>query len=125
MRSWNSELKAFWRDTARSTCASPNTARRTLMPLSWRSRSSIVSAPSSVSGQLHEPARVAFVDRATVALRNVQMVDDLDRQPRVHRPLLRIEGRIGGEENPPESEELESALRRLGGAEERRVGVEQ
>jgi hypothetical protein len=32
--SWNSRVKSFWRDSERSTWASPSTARRTLRPSS-------------------------------------------------------------------------------------------
>src|ERR1700760_3374144 len=45
MRSWNGAVKPVVRATARSTCSSPSTSRRTVMPCCRRSASSMGSGP--------------------------------------------------------------------------------
>src|ERR1700761_3137959 len=91
MRSWNGAVKPVVRAPARSTCSSPSTSRRTVMPCCRRSASSTDSGP--ILGETVVPGGETVV-------RGQRRVGELPGRAQV---AGRIQGRVdllGGDPGP-------------------------
>src|ERR1043166_5723295 len=67
--------------------------------------------------------QIPVIDRFTIRAREVERVENLQGQARIHRPALGVERAIGGEYDLVARKELQAAFRRGDAAEYRGIGV--
>src|SRR5580692_1180288 len=90
MRSWNGSVNGVVADTARSTCSSPSTSRRTFIPRSARSPSSMLRLLPVQGFVGVEGGGSKGIGRAQVAGRLKRGVDLLGGDAGRDQPVLEL-----------------------------------
>src|SRR5262249_42073191 len=68
--------------------------------------------------------QILVVELLAIGLGDIERIEDLEREPRIHRAAFRIERAVGSEHALLQREELQAAFGRRLAAEHRGVGVE-